>query len=640
MTPRGGRMKLAGAGAVGAAIAVAAAILAWGAMPAFAQTRPAKSRATESPGAMIDRANHFVMLGRCADAIPILERLTADNPRISAANEMLAGCYLREGRARDAAAFLERCLRQEPGQFVYARDLGRAYLDLGRREDAVAAWRGLLAGDVKSVTMYGQVAKMEQEAGLYDEAIETLRAGAAFKETAEYYSREIIRLERVIGRDEDAFRDALLLVARRRGAFEGEIRGVVEIFRESKAPGRLVASLDSMTVAGDDEAGVFRTLKTAFLIDAGRYDDARAHLFGPDASAFREDEIYALLAYMQRTSPAAYDARLASLREDLMRRFLDRFGSSPFAPHVRLMAAESMRESALRSSGSERDRLLAETLALCDAVKRIGIGSPYFDKASIMKAQVYFEDMHAGSEALAELSNVGRRSIDQRLEAEELRGRVLLASNDRAAAAAALGRLAADPDSSIALLGRFDLGRLAFLSGRYEESVKALSDLAEKSPSSPWANDALELAMDVKGALPEGSGALDLYRAAVLERSRGNGAAAIDSLAALEKRHPASSLAPRAIFMKGEIEGESLAFDAARADYSRIVEDYPLHELAPRALERLAEIDARDDRAAALARYGTLMERYPDYPFMERVRERYVALGKTDGAPAPEKGSR
>jgi predicted Zn-dependent protease len=103
MTPRGGRMKLAGAGAVGAAIAVAAAILAWGAMPAFAQTRPAKSRATESPGAMIDRANHFVMLGRCADAIPILERLTADNPRISAANEMLAGCYLREGRSSSGA---------------------------------------------------------------------------------------------------------------------------------------------------------------------------------------------------------------------------------------------------------------------------------------------------------------------------------------------------------------------------------------------------------------------------------------------------------------------------------------------------------------------------------------------------------
>jgi predicted Zn-dependent protease len=625
---------------MGAACAVVAATLVCAAMPALAQTRPATSRATESLGAMIDRANHFVMLGRCAEAIPILERLTADNPRIAAANEMLAGCYLKEGRARDAAAFLERCLRQEPGRYVYARDLGRAYLDLGRREDAVAVWRGLLAGDEKSATVYGQVAKMEQEAGLYDEAIETLRAGSAFKETADYYLREIIRLERVIGREEDAFRDALLLVGRRRGAFEGEIRGVAEIFGESKAPDRLVAILDSMTAAGDDGAGVFRTLKTVFLIDAGRYGDARDHLFGADAPAFREDELYALLAYMQGTPPAEDDARRASLREDLMRRFLDRFGSSPFAPHVRLMAAESILESARRSSGTERDGLLAEALALCDAVKRVGIGSPYFDQASIMKAQVYFEDMHEGNEALAELANVGRRNVDRRLEADELRGRILLASDDRAAAAAAFGRLAADPDSSVALLGRYDLGVLAFLSGRYEESAKALSDLAEKNPSSPWANDALELAMDVKGALPEGSGALDLYRAAVLDRSRGEGGEAIDSLAALERRYPESSLAPRAIFMKAEIEGESSAFEAARADYSRLVEGYPLHELAPRALERLAELDARDDAAAALARYGTLMERYPAYPFMERVRERYVALGKTAGEPAPEKGSR
>ncbi|MCX5753519.1 MAG: tetratricopeptide repeat protein, partial [Candidatus Krumholzibacteria bacterium] len=139
---------------------------------------PDKSRTSEAPAAMIDRANHFLMQDRCAEAIPILERLTTDYPRIAAANEMLAGCYIKEGRAQDAASLLERCLKEEPGQFAYARDLGRAYMDLGRRGDAVAVWRGLLANDEKTASMYGHVAKMEQEAGLYDEAIETLRAGA------------------------------------------------------------------------------------------------------------------------------------------------------------------------------------------------------------------------------------------------------------------------------------------------------------------------------------------------------------------------------------------------------------------------------------------------------------------------------
>jgi tetratricopeptide (TPR) repeat protein len=691
MTGSGRRKKRISGAAAGAAVAAAvvcAAILACAGAPAFAQapvkdpakspvrqsrrqepparsrTRPKpvppeKGRASETPGAMIDRANHFLMQGRCAEAIPILERLTTEYPRIAAANDMLAGCYIKEGRAQDAASFLERCLKEEPGQFEYVRDLGRAYMDLDRREDAVAAWRGLLAGDEKTASMYGHVAKMEQEAGLYDEAIETLRAGAGFKETWEYYSREIIRLERIIGREEDAFRDALLLIGRRQGAFEGEIRGVADIFRESKKRERLVAMLDSMAAAGNDGGGVFRTLKTVFLVEAGRYDDARGHLFGKDNQAFREDELYALIVYLERTPLAGGAGRLAALRNDLMRNFLERFGSSAFAPHVRLMAAESARESARSASGPEREKLLGETLALCDAVKRIGLGAPYFDRAAILKARVYFEDMHKPGEALVELASVGKRDRVQRLEGEELRGSILLASGNWGTAAAELGRLAADTDSSVALLGRYDLGRLAFLAGRYEESVKMLSELAEKHPSSPWANDALELAMDVKGAMPEGSGALGLYRAAVLDRSRGDRAAALDSLGALERRFPESSLAPRAIFMKGEIEAEfgtggagagdrgiaggsndPAALEAARADFTKLVESHPLHELAPRALERLAELAASDNSAEALSRYGTIMERYPEYPFMERVRERYVALGKAADSPAQERGSR
>ena len=635
------------------AVAAFAAILMFAGAPAFAQTRSGKSRASEAPGAMIDRANHFLMQGRCAEAIPILERLTADNPRIAAANEMLAGCYIKEGRAQDAASLLERRLKEEPGEFVYARDLGRAYMDLGRREDAVAVWRSLLAGDEKTASIYGHVAKMEQEAGLYDEAIETLRAGAEFKETSEYYTREIVRLERIIGREADAFRDALLLIGQRQGALEGEMREASDIFRESKRRERLFALLDSMTAAGNDRNGTFRTLKTIFLVEAERYEDARRHLFGEGAPAFREDQLYALLVHLGKATPGSGDGRLASFRDDLMRRFLERFGSSAFAPHVRLMAAESARESARSSSGPGRDNLLAETLAFCDAAKRSGLGAPYFDRAAILKARVYFEDMHKPEEALVELSSVGRRNYAQRLEAEELRVRILLASGNWSGAAAELGRIAADADTSVAFLGRYGLGRLSFLAGRYEESVKTLSELAEKHPSSPWANDALELAMDVKGATPEGPGALGLYRAAVLERSRGGRAEALDSLAALERRFPESSLAPRAMFTKGEIEAEAGArvtgtggsadpalVAAARADFTRLVESHPLHELAPRALERLAELAMPENPAEALSRYGTLMERYPEYPFMERVRERYVALGKAAGSPAPEKGPR
>ena len=290
---------------------------------------PEKSRATEAPGAMIDRANHFLMQERCAEAIPILERLTTEYPRIAAANEMLAGCYIKEGRAQDAASLLERCLEEEPGQFAYVRDLGRAYMDLGRREDAVAVWRSLLAGDEKTAAMYGHVAKMEQEAGLYDEAIETLRAGAGFKETSEYYSREIIRLERIIGREEDAFRDALLLIGQRQGALEGEIRERLrhlQRIEETRTP-RRSSRLDDrggkrqerhIPHAQDDlsrRGGALRRRAKAPV--------RRGRPGVPRGRALRASPPPG-----EKAARSSGDGRFASLRDDLMRLFLERFGSS------------------------------------------------------------------------------------------------------------------------------------------------------------------------------------------------------------------------------------------------------------------------------------------------------------------------
>jgi tetratricopeptide (TPR) repeat protein len=600
----------------------------------------AGQRVADNTAALVERANLFIMQGRCEDAIPLLERVTAQNRRNAAANEMLAGCYIKTARAADAAALLERCVEEFPGHTPYLQELGQAYLEMGEKDKAVAAWRRLLGGDVKIRSMYGLVAQMEQEAGLYEEAIATLRAGLAFKDNADFHAREMIRLERLIGREEDAFRDALSLLVQRQGMLEGELRNVSLIFRESTRQDRLVAVVDSMAAADGDRNRTLRMLKTVLLVEGARYDEARKHLFGKDEQALREDQLYALIVYMGRMQDAQEDARFVALNNDLMQTYLDRYGTSGFAPGVMLLMAQGKREEA-KSAGPARERLLEEALKLAGGVKRTGLGAPYFERAAMFKARVLFEDMHRPAEALAELANVTRRDASQAVEAADLRMRILLAAGNWDEAAAGLKRLSADPDTTVALCGLYGLGRLAFLAGRYGESVKLLSDLAERYPSSAWANDALELAMDVKRGMQDGApGALSRYRAAVLAESRGEYALAVDSLAALEETFSESSLAPRAVFMKALIEVETGKRDAARADFARLAEKWPLDELAPRALERKAGMYEQQDPAEALAQYGLLMERYPDYPFLERVRERYVALGKSVGAEAPKKGSK
>ncbi len=629
------------------ALLVCACPGAWASGQAVVQTKgrakppanePAR-RPADTPVVMIDRANYFIMQGRCEDAIPILERLVVQYPQVYTANSMLADCYLKGGRAQEAAALLERCLETDPGNRTYLQELGSAYIDMGRKEQALETWRRLLKADDKFGSTYGVVAKMEQEAGLYDEAIATLRDGMKYKENAEYYAREVIRLEQAIGRDEEAFRDALLLLGGKQGLLEGDVRSVSDIFRESKREDRLISIVDSLVSAGEDRNGVYRTLKTILLVEGGRYDDARRHLFGKGAAALRDDQLYSIIVYMSRMTDRRTDARLMSLDADLMQQFLDRFNASIYAPGVMFLMALGKREAAGAASGAAREKLLAEALAMAEAVKHQRLGAPYLERVYFFRAQVLFEDLHRPDEALRELAALPPRSDAQTPEALELRVRILLASPDRGEAATVLKRMAADADTTVAFPGRYGLGRLAFLGGRYDESVKILSDLAEKHPSSAWANDALELAMDEKGAMGEGGGALAPYRGAVLAQSRGEFAAAIDSLAALGKRYPESSLAPRALFMKAEIEAAA-ARDAARADFAKLAETWPLHDLAPRSLERLAELEGRDNPGEAVAQYGRLMERYPDYPFIERVRERYIALGKTTGAEAPKKGSK
>jgi tetratricopeptide (TPR) repeat protein len=601
----------------------------------------APQRPGDNPSIMIERANNFIVQGRCEEAVPILERIVAEYPQIAVANDMLARCYLTTSRPRDAAALLERCLESDPRNVSYLQNLGRAYLDEGEREKAVAAWRRLLGGDEKTGSMYGVVAKMEQEAGLYDDAIATLREGTRFKENGDYYEHEVIRLERVVGRDDDAFRDALRIVGRRQGALESELRIVTDIFKESPRRERLVSIADSSAVAAGDRAGPLRALKAMLLIETGRYGDARKSLFGKGAVPPREEDVYSLLVYMGRMGDRGNDPAFTSLNTDLMGYFTERFGPSPRTPAVMLMIASAKREAA-HDAGPARERLLREALSLADAARRHKLGAPYLERACILRAQVLFEDLHRPDEALVELAPLGPRYPAQRAEAEELRARILLAMGDRDRAATGLGAIAADPDTSISPIGRYALGRLAFLSGRDGEAVKQLSDLAEERPSSPWANDALELAMDVKGGVQEGGGALALYRAAVAAESRGSYRAAIDSLAEIERRFPGSVLAPRALFMRAGIEADGPGADggapdtaAARADYSKLAETYPLHDLAPRALEEIAALEERVSAPAAIARYARIMERYPDYPFMERVRERYIALGKSPGAETP-----
>ncbi len=136
----------------------------------------------------------------------------------------------------------------------------------------------------------------------------------------------------------------------------------------------------------------------------------------------------------------------------------------------------------------------------------------------------------------------------------------------------------------------------------------------------------LEKALLVEEALREGTGPLDRYREALVLAAAGSRAAAADSLGALIERYPSSLLVPRALYERAELDIGSGMEERAMRGLEMLAELHPLSELAPRALERLALIERGRDVARAKELYEAILERYPDDPFLERVRRSYMAL--------------
>jgi len=189
--------------------------------------------------------------------------------------------------------------------------------------------------------------------------------------------------------------------------------------------------------------------------------------------------------------------------------------------------------------------------------------------------------------------------------------------------------LAESGDSTKAAVGLYGKGEASFFRGEYGEAVEILSSLAETYPWSPWANDALERALLVKEALREGRAPLDCYREALALRSAGSLRAAADSLGALIERHLSSVLHPRALYERAELDIRSGNGERAARDLETLAERYPLSDLAPRALERLADIERKDNPRRAEELYEAILERYPDDPFLERVRRAYIAIRRS-----------
>jgi len=557
--------------------------------------------------------------GLFAEAARILEPLCAEQPYLTAPAERLAECYVKMGETRRAEDFLKDRIARGPDHFQFNRMLGEIYLDRGDRGRAVAAWRDALGDDPALAGNYGIVGRLMREAGLYEEAVEVYREGRVHEAFRRSYTAEIIRLERLLGREKEAFSEVIRLIASAPGLNVGDVKLLADIYAESGPDDRLFALVDSAAaVAGGRR---FDIARAALLLEAGRYGEAERYIEG--RGALPDREFYAFIRHLSILRRTRKEDGFITFYRAALDEFLKLYPDSPVAPEVMLVLAESLREEALLVG---KEELLERAVRTIDLVKRHRLGGPFRERAVLLEAEILLEDLNRPREALERLEGVRFSAARMSTRADEIRMAALIRAGDWGEAERRADSLAGSGDSARAAVGLYGKGMARFHQGRYEEAIETLSSLAESCPWSPWANDALETALLVKEALGDGTGPLDCYRGALALRARGDLRAAADSLGALVERYPSSPLSGRALFERAEIDilegNEERAVRALRT----IPELYPMSDLAPRALERLAGLARDGDTERAMELYETILERYPDDPFLERVRRAYMSL--------------
>jgi tetratricopeptide (TPR) repeat protein len=609
--------------------------------------------------------------GNYEEAGLILENILSSFPGSIRAIMLLAECYVRSGEGEKAVGLLEKLHQKHPDEFDFIKSLGNAYMEIGDRGKAVETWGKLLTGDEDSADFYGVVAQLERDNGLYDEAIETLRRGQSFERHFAGYTREIVKLERILGRQRAAFRDALVLLSRGQTSNLEPARFVLDIFRDTGRSEELISVVDSVAAITEKHGDLFCLVKALLLVEAGFFDRAMEYVAGYNFGErkikiiekerkSKDDEVAGEMTYTSPseetlTCPAPGEESFYSFvrvlnhlkpedekafglfKRKVYRLYLKMYPHSTPAPLVLLEFARHQRGRAMGSIPPSRE-ILMESIVLADSAFSHPGSAPFRDEILYFKASVLGDDLNMPEEALTVLEGVRGIRNKVSLKSKELLSRILIASGNWERSKKEFGEMAESGDSVVAALGEYQLGRLAFFRGEFDRAVEKLSDFARERTWNKWANDALDWAILLKRALKEdesggenegeGKRSLELYRRAILALECGDVEVATSLLGKIVEKYPAASLAPVALFSMAEMKNSAGIIEEAASDFTRLSKDYPLHELAPRAMERAGMINESSEPAGAMRVYEEIMERYPDYPFMERVRIRYVSLSK------------
>jgi tetratricopeptide (TPR) repeat protein len=568
-----------------------------------------------------------------ARALEILRRLDRQYPGRDRVLSRMGYVLQVMGEADSAAVCFQRALKANPASLESGKALGMLYISSDRDRDAAATFDALLRANNHDMNAYRTVGTALREVGRYDQALEVYRRGR--DQSARHYqlSLEIADILETLGDRAGALDEYLLYVGDEGRNYRYARTRILDLMRDADEATRvqLAGLLESRLQQKSGNHFAMLDILASHYVEAGLLEQALDKALLADQEGPSDGAV--LISLAERVLGQA-EVR----PRDERRRYLE----------LGIRALDAFSENHPRAAGTDRARYMLATiyaqfgsgavdgLATVDRVNYLEQAvaeftdlskrypnSEFAERAYLDRGDLLIHRLKRPEDALEAYRSgaVNSRRYSGQFAARI--GDLYLGLGRTDEAERYFESLIRSGVPELAQAGTYYTGVRLCLAGKYDAARDTLTYLAEEVPSSPYTNDAIENAWIIQEAQQFQSSALETYFDARRCEMAGDTASAVTRLEEIVAKPPSEPLRPRALFKLGRTLYESGDLDGAVGVLSRFLAEYPDDDLRPDVQRQVAVIyeDGYEQYDRALREYEGVLLNYPDYAFLDEVRE-------------------
>jgi tetratricopeptide (TPR) repeat protein len=481
------------------------------------------------------------------------------------------------------------------------------------------------------VSAYKAVGNALRDAGRYQEALDIYAEGRGRSKHHFVLTLEIAELQRSAKQYDDALREYLYYVDGRRGNYRVARERIMEMMREvdKRERNAMIELLDERLAAGTGSRYVTLDVLAATYLEQGLLEPALEMAIRADGE--KESDGTVLLALADQVlvtaeiKPRADQRRYLDLAVRALEAFSRNHPKAAGTDRAKYMLATIYVEfgSAVGVTADESRTWIAKAIAEFDEISRRYANSEYAERANLERGDLLLHKLKEPRRALAAYK-VG--AVNSRRYGDLFAARiadVYLGTREYDDAEHYFTSLESSGIYELQQTGWYYTGVLQACRGKYPTARDTLAALAEADPSSPYANNSIEMAWVIEEALQYGSESLPVFMSARQSQMVGDTATVITELESIAAGPHRDPLRPRAMYELGQTLFRSGDLGNSLERYQQFLQEYTQSPLRPDVQRSIAEVYefGYEEYEKALREYEVVLMLYPDYAFLDEVRE-------------------